>query len=179
MQTFITKRPIIENPNFSIQRNFAHDNLNLDDIDTPIVDLIKDMAMLPYCFTQQCCYGHFVYDKQSNTHNLEPLKQIDGALDVEYRIAYIAICVDNSGEGLKLLAELEDVVNIDNANIQFGSATWFWNQQVNSYVLQVQPDRLKDKDKMIIDIQEAYHIESIKKLFFDQLKLLVKNRLSK
>ena len=110
---------------------------------------------------------------QEPPHAPLSLKQIDGPLDVEYRIAYIALCVDNNKDGIELLADLEDVVNIDKDYIQFGCAGWFWKRPVNSYVLQVQPERLKSKDKMIVDIQEAYHIEKVKTRFFGRLRKIV------
>ncbi len=173
METYIEKKQIVENRDFSSQRKKALDGLNFEFIDVPIVDLIQDMAKLPYCFTQQCCFGHFVYAGQLDIHNFEPLKPINGRLNIEYRIAYIAFCVDNNKDGIELLKDLEDVVYLDKDYIQFGCADWFWDQQVNSYVLQVQPERLKDKDKMIIDIQEAYQIEKIKYQFFEKLRKIV------
>ncbi len=173
MKTYIEKKPLADNPKFSRKREDALNGLDFNAIDAPIVDLIRGMAKLPYCYTLQCCFGHFVYDKQRDIYNLEPLKQIDGPLDVEYRIAYIALCVDNNKDGIELLADLEDVVNIDKDYIQFGCAGWFWKRPVNSYVLQVQPERLKSKDKMIVDIQEAYHIEKVKTRFFGRLRKIV------
>ena len=128
---------------------------------------------------QQCCFGHFVYGDQLDIRNLEPLKQIDGPLDVEYRIGYIALCADNSKDGIELLAKLEDIVNLDKDYIQFGCATWFWERQINSYVLQVQPERFKDKDKMIIDIKEAHYIEKLKIRFFERLRKIIKSRVAK
>ena len=37
----------------------------------------------------------------------------------------------------------------------------------------------KYKDKMIVDIQEAYHIEKVKTQFFDRLRMMVQNRVAK
>ena len=177
MQTYIEKKPLVNNPDFARQRETAIGKIDYNDIDTPIVELIRNIAKLKFCFTLQCCFGHFVYDDQQNIHNIEPLKQIEGSCEIEYRIAYIAFCVDYNKAGIELLAELEKIVNIDNDYIQFGCADWFWERQKNSYVLQVQPKRLKDQDKMIVDIQEAYHLEFVKRKFFSRLSLIIENLL--
>jgi len=44
---------------------------------------------LPYCFTLQSCFGHFVFCGQNDQQNLEPLPVNDPIVKVEYRIAYI------------------------------------------------------------------------------------------
>ena len=58
---------------------------------------------------------------------------------------------------------------IDPKNIQFCCAEWFWNRQVNSYVLQVEPDRYKHKDKVKLGLEEAQKIEIIRNNFFAHL----------
>lgn len=124
-------------------------------IDTPIVELINGFNKLSYCFTLQSCYGHFVYNGQKDTHNLDPLPAKEIITPVEYRIAYIAFCIENSVSGRGLIEALKEVVAIDPENIQFCCAEWFWEKQINSYALQVEPDRFKDKDTAIIDFKEA------------------------
>ena len=138
-------------------------------IDMPIIDLINGYNNLPYCFTLQSCYGHFVYNGQKDLHNLEPLppKVILGK--IEYRIAYIAFCIENSAAGRGLFDTLKEVTSIDPENIQFCCAEWFWDQQVNSYVLQVEPDRFKYQDMATIEFKEALHIEKIRNTFFNRL----------
>ena len=49
----------------------------------------------------------------------------------------------------------------------------FWQRQVNSYALQVEPSRYMNKDKIRIDYQEALKIEEIRNLFFDTLRNLL------
>ena len=49
--------------------------------------------------------------------------------------------------------------------IQFGCAEWFWEQQVNSFVLQVEPKRFMDKDRLNIDYKEALYVEKIRNQF--------------
>ena len=145
-------------------------------IDVPIIELINAFNKLPYCFTLQSCYGHFIYDNQSNSHNLEPLPITDIITRVEYRIAYICFCIENSDLGRGLLEALNEITAIDPENIQFCCADWFWKRQVNSYALQVQPDRFKHKDSAILGYREALHIEKIRNEFFVQLQELVQNQ---
>lgn len=141
-------------------------------LDTPIIDLINGFNQLPYCFTLQCCYGHFVHDLQKNPHNLDPLPTTDTIRSVEYRIAYIAFCIENSAPGRTFREALSNIRLVDPENIQFCSAAWFWKRQVNSYALQVQPDRFKDKDRTLLDYKEALRIEKVRNAFFVQLQEL-------
>ena len=68
---------------------------------------------------------------------------------------------------------LSNIKLADPENIQFCSAEWFWKRQVNSYALQVQPDRFKDKDRAFLDYKEALHIEKVRNTFFVQLQELL------
>lgn len=139
-------------------------------IDTPLIELIHRFNEFPYCFTLQCCYGHFTYKGQDNPHNLEPLPVTDRIEKVKYQIAYIALCIQNSPSGQRFLEELKEIPSLDPQNVQFGCARWFWERQVNSYVLQVEPDRFQDKDQAVLDYKEAVHIEKIRNEFFHRLK---------
>ena len=58
---------------------------------------------------------------------------------------------------------------MDPENVQFCCADWFWKRQVNSYALQVEPDRFKYNDEAILDHKEALHIEKIRDVFFQRL----------
>lgn len=48
-------------------------------------------------------------------------------------------------------------------------------RQLNSYVLQVGPDRFKHMDKMILDYEEALQIEKMRNVFFSGLYDLLVN----
>ena len=169
METFTELKEFAENPHYQVQKQNSLYDLNDDMIDIPIIDLVNGYNKLPYCFTLQSCYGHFVYNGQKDLHNLEPLP-VTGAIDkIEYRIAYIALCIENSATGRGLFGKLKDVTSIDPENIQFCCAEWFWNKQINSYALQVEPDRFKHQDTAIIDFKEALHIEKIRNTFFIRL----------
>jgi len=61
-------------------------------------------------------------------------------------------------------------------NTQFCCAEWFWERQVNSYALQVEPDRFKAQDTAIVGYEEALTLEKRRNEFFIQLKELLDNR---
>ena len=111
-------------------------------IDKPIADLINGFNELPCCFTLQSCYGHFVCNSRTDPHNLDPLPSKDIISRIKCRLAYIAFCIENSLPGRELLELLKGITAADPENIQFCCAEWFWKLQVNSYALQVEPDRL-------------------------------------
>ena len=68
-----------------------------------------------------------------------------------------------------------DYCEIDKDYIQFGSAGWFWDRQVNTYVLQVEPDRYRFKDRVFLDYREALHVEKIRDLFFQKLDGIIQS----
>lgn len=175
METFTELKELAENPYYQVQRKRSIDDLTDEMIDAPIIDLVNDVNKLPYCFTLQSCYGHFIYDDQQDSHNLQPLPVKDNIARVEYRIAYIAFCIENSLLGRELLGSFHKIIAIDPANIQFCCAEWFWERQVNSYALQVEPDRFKRKDTAILDYKEVLHVEKIRNEFFIRLHELFEN----
>ena len=146
-------------------------------LDAPIAEIISGFAEIPYCFTLQSCYGHFVHGNQRNIHNIEPLPISDDITNVEYRIAYIAFCIKSSNLGRALFHDLSTILTIDPDYIQFGCAEWFWQRQANSYALQVEPRRYMTKDMVIVHYHEALHIEKIRDLFFARLKELLQKHL--
>jgi hypothetical protein len=176
LETFTEPKALVENPHYQDQRQKSLASLHDGMIDKPIIELITAFNKLPYCFTLQCCYGHFIYSGQNDPHNLEPLPLTDTIARVEYRIAYIALCIENSDLGRMLFDALKGIADIDPENIQFCCAEWFWERQVNSYALQVEPDRFKFEDKAILDYQEALKIEKIRNEFFVQLKELLQKQ---
>ena len=173
METFITEKGLVSNPHFHNQRQKALDGLPQAKIDQPIVDLITGFANLPYCFTLQSCFGHFLLNDQSDPHNIESLPPLDQEIDVQYRIAYIAVCVQDSPTGRLLLDDLRGLCQLDPQNIQFGCAEWFWERQINSYVVQVEPERHKTKDRCMISYPEALYLEGLRKRFFKKLDMFL------
>lgn len=172
METFTEPKELVENPNFEDQRRKVLAGLTDNMIDVPIIGLINHINRLPYCFTLQCCYGHFLYDGRKELNNFEPLPVTDSISRVEYRIAYITFCIDNSDSGRSLFDNLKEITAVDQENIQFCCAEWFWQRQVNSYALQVEPDRFKHEDKAILEFEEALKIERVRNEFFAQLEAL-------
>ncbi len=176
METFTELKTLVDNPHYRDQKMRSLASLNDDVIDMPIIGLIDAFNELPYCFTLQSCYGHFIYNEQSDTRNMDSLPLTNTILEVEYRIAYIAFCIEYSESGKMFLDALEAVKDVDSDNIQFCCAEWFWERQVDSYALQVEPNRFKFKDKAILDYIEALKIERIRNEFFGRLYKLLQNQ---
>ena len=170
METYCEPKELVENPDFRSQRALTLGCLSEEMIDKPIVGLMNRLNDKECFFTLQCCYGHFLFDGRRDPENLEPLPESDAIKEVEYRIAYIAFCIENSTPGKKLLALLRNSVSIDPDNIQFCSADWFWDRQVNSFALQVEPDRFKARDKAQIGYREALKVEAVRNRFFHHLE---------
>jgi hypothetical protein len=120
----------------------------------------------------QSCFGHFVHALQTDPRNLQrlPAREVS---QVEYRIAYLALCIEDSAPGHRLRTLLEGVPLVAPGYIQFGSPQWFWERQVNSYALQVEPDMLKDKDVATIGYQEALRVQDVRDLFFQRITEVV------
>ena len=176
METFAEPKALADNPYFHDQRLETLSGLNDGMIDTPMIEIVEGFNRLPYCFTLQCCYGHFLYNGQKDPHNLDPLPVAVDIERVEYRIAYIALCVENSSSGKLFLDVLKKSTLLDPGNIQFCCADWFWKKQVNSYALQVEPDRMKDQDEAVLDYMEAVKIEKTRNEFFVHLKDLIQDK---
>jgi hypothetical protein len=173
LETFTEPKDFVENPYYLQQRQTSLAMLDINTIDAPIVDIVKSFQDFPCCFTLQSCYGHFIRAGQQNYKSTECLPISDGIGPVTYRIAYVALCLENSTQGKELLEDLRAIPAADPGYIQFGSAGWFWTRQVNSYVLQVEPERFKDKDQVTIDYQEALHIQEVRDNFFSKLRKLL------
>ena len=73
METYTIPKELVENPDFEAQKQETLAGLNREMIDAPIVAHIEALNRLPYCFTLQCCYGHFLYIGQPDPQNLAPL----------------------------------------------------------------------------------------------------------
>jgi hypothetical protein len=173
LETFAEPRGLVENRRFSAQREKVLEEIQAVSIDAPIMAMVHRFNALPCAFTLQSCYGHFMWPGQEDPQNLDALP-VDKGLDrVEYRIAYLAFCVENSAKGRSLLEALRGVTTIDPENVQFGSPGWFWHRQLNSYALQVEPARFKHQDEAELPYDEALLIEKIRNRFFKQIEMLV------
>jgi hypothetical protein len=173
METFTRPRPLTDNPRFAEQRRAALAGLGGARLDPPLSGLVAAFNRLHCCFTLQSCRGHFLHAGQRDPRNLAPLPPPGRVEQVEYRIAYLAVCIDNAPGGRTLLAELRRVADSDPGRIQFGSADWFWARQVNSYVIQLMPERFRDQDRARLDLAEARTVERLRAEMFDRLERLV------
>ncbi|MFC1580280.1 hypothetical protein ACFL4N_05145 [Thermodesulfobacteriota bacterium] len=179
METFTEPKKLLENPRYKDQRRENLACLSDDMVDVPIIELITGFNRIPHCFTLQSCYGHFIYNGQTDLHNCEPLPITDTISRVEYRIAYIAFCIENSVAGRRMIRAMRKITAIATENIQFCSAEWFWERQINSYALQVEPNRFKHKDRAILGYKESLQIEKIRNAFFARLEEILMNEMGR
>jgi hypothetical protein len=173
METFAEPKELVDNPGYPDERSTILAGLSDDMLDAPVIDIVNGFNALPHCFTIQSCYGHFLYGDQQDDDNLDDLPIFGIPGEIEYRIAYICLCIEYSDAGRGLLESLRSVPDIDPDYVQLCSADWFWERQVNTYALQVEPDRFKHQDKAFIDYKEALHIEDVKKRFFGELRTII------
>lgn len=175
METFSKARDFVEHPRYLRDRKKVLAGFRPGDIDAPIRDIVIALGKLPYCFTLQSCYGHFLWEGQTDKRNLEVLPlQVRGL--IRYRIAYLAICFENETRGASLRDRFAAICEMDEEYIQFGSPDWFWQQYPNSYAIQVEPQRDAFKDEALLEHAEALHVQSLKNLVFQQVRgLLDKN----
>ena len=179
METFTKVKEFVNNLGYYKQRQKQLNALDMDSIDGPIVKMIEGFSKLPYCFTLQSCYGHFLYEGRRDPYNTGPLPKSDIIKTVDYKIAYMAICIQNNKQGEELLEGLSRIPQIDHEFIQFGCAEWFWAAYPNSFVLQVEPERYSAKDRVSIEYKEALKIEAARNKFFKELNDLIKAELLK
>ena len=82
METFTGIRAFVDHPDYRTHRQAALNSLDMETIDAPIVPIIEGMATLPYCFTLQSCYGHFLYGDQREPRNVERLPALIHVSDI-------------------------------------------------------------------------------------------------
>lgn len=140
-------------------------------IDAPILDIIIAFGKLSHCFTLQSCYGHFVWPGQPGAENLE-LLPVDGTGSVRYRIAYVALCIEEGAAGARLRDALARISAVDTKCVQFGSPDWFWKQYPNSYAVQVEPARFAAQDEAVVEYTEALRLQGVRDEFFRRLREL-------
>ena len=179
METYVESKEFVDNPAYDRQRKKYLRSLDMGIIDAPLVEIVRGFTRLPYCFTLQSCCGHFLYGSQTDPHNLERLPVSDSTDSVEYRLAYLAMCIQDSASGRMLYEGLKGLPAIDPEYVQFGCADWFWERQVNSYVVQVEPQRHMAEDTCSIGYQEALHIQETRDRFLAGIDDLLRQHLKK
>lgn len=172
METFTAPKELVENPRYSQDREEALGALDLGSIDEPIVDIVAGFSALPYCFTLQSCYGHFICAPEQDPRSLEPIPRGYAGL-VRYRIAYMVFCLENSRHGRALRKLLARIPAVAPGYVQFGSADWFWERWPNSYALQVEPVAHQMKDEVSLEAAEAVHTQRARHHFFTELRALL------
>ncbi|MDY7036451.1 MAG: hypothetical protein SV375_09880 [Thermodesulfobacteriota bacterium] len=172
MDTFTKTKEFVINSRYIQDRKNTIAGLDLSSIDEPIMDIVSAFAELPYCFPLQSCFGHFICDPEQDIHTLDPIFT-DYQGSVRYRIAYIAVCIENSRYGRIFRESLTKIPTLDPAYIHFGSAGWFWERFVNSYVLQIEPVAHIGEDETILEPTEARQVQMVRDLFFEELRNLV------
>jgi hypothetical protein len=177
METFAAPRPLVDNDRYPQERKAALAALDLSAIDEPVADIVARFAELTHCYTLQSCYGHFIFRPDQEDHSLEPVPP-EYRGPVKYKIAYVALCIENSPRGKTLRQALEQISSIDPEYVQFCSADWFWERQVNSYALQVEPERFKNRDQVMVDHQEARHIQRTRDRFFQEIRRVLARELA-
>lgn len=172
LETFTKARELEEYRGFIHARQKSIAELDLSSIDGPITDIVEGFSALPHCFTLQCCFGHFLWRPEHSLHNLDPIPA-DFFSFATYRIAYIALCLENSRRGQALLQSLARLPTFDPDFVHFGSADWFWEQWKNSYALQVGPKAHILEDEAILGATEALQTQTARDLFFGKLRVLL------
>ncbi len=172
METFAAARVFVQDPGYVGRRARALARFDADCIDPPIRGLMLAFAGMAHCFTLQSCYGHFVHAGQPDPQSTEALPEISAARigPVRYRIAYLAVCIENDARGRRLREALGALTQVDTTCVQFGSPDWFWSRHPNSYALQVEPDRFKLSDEAMVEHREALHLQHVRDEVFDRLR---------
>ncbi len=174
METFTKARPIVENPGFASQRDAALLALDRSAIDAPLVPLIGDLNALPCCFTLQCCWGHFLPPGEADDHTMAA-PPARGMAELEYRLAYVAFCVSDDGAGRALRDAVGELMDAEPRFVQFGSADWFWERQLNSYAIQVAPRRARGQDRMTLDGKQARLVSHARTRMFREFAELARS----
>lgn len=173
MQTFCPERPLAPNLRFMAQKRRARGAVRYDDIDAPIRDTVYALFGLAWCFPMQSCWGHFVSPRRPGQRDVSPLDPAYLERRYHYHIAYVTLCLDDSVAGREGLAALRAMPRaVDPACVQFGCAAWFWGRQVNSYVLQVQPERETGQDALDVSGAEALRLQAAREGLWARLRTM-------
>ena len=173
METYTDYKPFVDHPSFREDRRCIIDNLDVGGIDPPLIPLIQKINRFPYVFSLQCCHGHFIW---KNGKEVKTLEQLETYKWVKYRLAYIALCIENSSPGRRLQQRLTKIpLLINREKVQFCSAQWFWDQWPNSYAMQIIPERYKEFDSAQIAYAEAKEVAKIRDDCFAYLDDFVTN----
>ncbi len=175
METFTKPRPLEDNSDFARQRATALVGLEGASIDEPLRELIADLNRLPYCFTLQCCWGHFLVPGETDELTLAA-PPARGMAELDYKLAYVALCVSDDDIGRSFRDDIAGLVDAEPRFVQFGSADWFWERQVNSYAIQVAPRKKRKRDRMTLDGKQARLLSHARTRMFREFAELARGR---
>lgn len=174
METYTELKAFIANPHYQAQREASLAEMDLALVDAPLLGIVGGLNSLAYCFTLQSCCGHFLHPGQPDEKNTDPLPLAGDVASVDYRVAYLALCIQEGEQGRSLLADLAGLRSIAPSYVQVGCAEWFWARQVNSFVLQVEPEAFRTRDRIRIGHEEARGAELVRNAVLTALGELVK-----
>ena len=172
METFGPPMEMVENKAFERKRQKAIEKLRLSEIDSDIRDIVSGFSRLPHCYTIQSCRGHIIEPGPEGGPVVKKEPGPDPPKSALYQIAYLAFVIEDSKPGRELQRFLAGLEGLDKDLIQWGSATWFWldQDQVNSYVIQVEPYRYREMDRFTMNRPEALKWLEVRELFFDAVR---------
>ena len=178
MQTFVPEKQLLDDPGFAAHRGAWLAKLDPDILDPPIRDAVRTLNELPYCFTLQSCWGHFHGEETGLCREIPDTESLKPELAYHYRIAYAAFCLENSPRGREFLGLLRRVpAQAGPGLVQFGCADWFWNQLVNTYVLQVQPRDRATVDALDVAGIQARELRNARDALWNALWMLAAERI--
>lgn len=96
---------------------------------------------------------------------------------MQYRIAYLAFVLENNRNGHALCRDLRVLASKRPAYVQFGSAGWFWDHSVNSYQIQVAPERDTCRDSLAVTFDEALVLEKVRDMVLRELGTIAKKHI--
>jgi len=182
METFAGPRPFVDNPEYEKNRSVAlaalRNLIATRRIDPPLIELMELFSNIPHCYTIQSCSGHFVHERQPDEHTTARLAPYLGLVDmVQYRIAYLAFVLEKSRNGFALCRDLRTLASRNPRYIQFGSAAWFWERFVNTYEIQVVPEREKCRDSFQVTYGEALRLEKVRNMLIRKLATIARKNI--
>jgi hypothetical protein len=176
VQAFTEPRIPEPNQDFARQREEALVRLDLEGLDCPLRDLVSRLAEMPCCFPVESCCGHYAILDGGRRRVFDSLPPLNGSTtSVLYRVAHVALCLDDSPSGRDLLRELRAVPAIAPERVQFGCVDHLWERQINTFVLQVVPWPHRFVDDVLLLPAEATEVEEARRWFFNRLDDLVRD----
>jgi hypothetical protein len=171
---------MLKNPGYDSKRRRALASLDPGSLDPPMVELVHGYNRLPHCYTLQSCHGHIIPSMKGGAGPVKRLPVDQPPARACYQLAYLALVIENSPRGKGLLHSLGLAAPANHSFIQLGGADWFWHDQgqVNSYVVQVSPQRFKGFDRFEMERPEALQWKQAREDFLAGLEGVLQKELA-